>query len=42
MIIEHSIHQDDLKDFLNHGDFNISQAVQSTQDLIAWQRDMYK
>ena len=36
--MEHSIHQEDLKALLNHGGFNISLAVQSTHDLIAWLR----
>ena len=40
--MKHSIRQDDLKDFLNHGGLNMSLAVQSTQDLLAWHRDMYK
>ena len=40
--MEHSIHQEDLKDLLNHGGFNMSPAVQSTQDLRAWWGDVYK
>ena len=40
--MEHSIHQEVLKDLLNHGGFNISLAVRSTQDLMAWRRDMCK
>ena len=28
--------------FPNHGGLNMTLAVQSTQDLLAWQRDMYK
>ena len=40
--MEHSVYQEDLKDLLNDGAFNISPVVQSTQDLMAWQGDMYK
>ena len=42
VIMGHSVNQEDLKDLLNHVRFNISLAVQITQDLMAWQRDLYK
>ena len=40
--MEHSIRQEVLKELMNDGGFNLSLAVQGTQGLMAWRRDMYK